>query len=100
MSDDARLTFVQESEELLEQMEDALLAMEDAPDDEEHLNSVFRAMHTIKGAAGIFGFDFIVEFTHPVETRDRFRAGGGTSKVQGSHRLAGSGRGRWRRTGN
>ncbi len=68
MSDDARLTFVQESEELLEQMEDALLAMEDAPDDEEHLNSVFRAMHTIKGAAGIFGFDFIVEFTHPVET--------------------------------
>jgi len=68
MSDDARLTFVQESEELLEHMEDALLAMEDAPDDEEHLNSVFRAMHTIKGAAGIFGFDFIVEFTHPVET--------------------------------
>ena len=68
MSDDARLTFVQESEELLEAMEDALLAMEDAPDDEEHLNSVFRAMHTIKGAAGIFGFDFIVEFTHPVET--------------------------------
>jgi len=68
MNDDAKLTFVQESEELLEQMEDALLAMEEAPDDEEHLNSVFRAMHTIKGAAGIFGFDYIVHFTHPVET--------------------------------
>jgi two-component system chemotaxis sensor kinase CheA len=76
MSDDAKLTFVQESEELLQQMEDALLAMEEAPDDEEHLNSVFRAMHTIKGAAGIFGFDFIVTFTHPVETvMDHVRSG-------------------------
>ena len=75
MTDDATQTFVQESEELLEQMEDALLAMEEAPDDEEHINSVFRAMHTIKGAAGIFGFDFIVAFTHPVETEmDRVRS--------------------------
>lgn len=76
MADDAKLTFVQESEELLEHMEDALLAMEEAPDDEEHINSVFRAMHTIKGAAGIFGFDFIVSFTHPVETEmDKVRSG-------------------------
>lgn len=65
---DAVNTFVTESEELLVEMEDALLAMEEAPDDEEHLNSVFRAMHTIKGAAGIFNFDHIVSFTHPVET--------------------------------
>jgi len=76
VTDDAKLTFVQESEELLEQMEDALLAMEETPDDPEHLNSVFRAMHTIKGAAGIFGFDFIVSFTHPVETvMDKVRSG-------------------------
>ena len=76
MSDDAKQIFVQESEELLEQMEDALLAMEEAPDDEEHINSVFRAMHTIKGAAGIFGLDFIVSFTHPVETEmDKVRSG-------------------------
>ena len=76
MSDEAKQIFVQESEELLEQMEDALLAMEEAPDDEEHINSVFRAMHTIKGAAGIFGLDFIVSFTHPVETEmDKVRSG-------------------------
>lgn len=74
MNDDPRITFVEESEELLQQMEDALLAMEDDPADEENINSVFRAMHTIKGAAGIFGFDFIVSFTHPVETEmDRVR---------------------------
>ncbi|MET0064857.1 MAG: chemotaxis protein CheA [Candidatus Thiodiazotropha sp.] len=68
MTDDAKLTFVQESEELLRNMEDALLGMEETPEDPEYINSVFRAMHTIKGAAGIFGFDFIVSFTHPVET--------------------------------
>jgi len=76
MSENPTLTFVQESEDLLAVMEDALLAMEQAPEDEEHLNSLFRAMHTIKGAAGIFGLDFIVEFTHPVETElDRVRSG-------------------------
>ncbi|MBG0759794.1 chemotaxis protein CheA [Vibrio cidicii] len=69
MSDDAKFIFVQESAELLEQMEDALLAMEQSPNDEEPINQVFRAMHTIKGAAGIFGFDCIVDFTHPVETQ-------------------------------
>ncbi|MCE2593991.1 chemotaxis protein CheA [Motilimonas cestriensis] len=68
MLDDTKKIFIQESEELLEQMENALLEMEQVPDDAEHLNSVFRAIHTIKGAAGIFGFDAIVAFTHPVES--------------------------------
>ncbi|MCP4128570.1 MAG: chemotaxis protein CheA [Gammaproteobacteria bacterium] len=74
--DEAKQTFAQESEELLHDMEDALLSMEESPDDEENLNCVFRAMHTIKGAAGIFGFNHIVTFTHPVETEmDRVRSG-------------------------
>ncbi|MCP3668855.1 MAG: chemotaxis protein CheA [Gammaproteobacteria bacterium] len=74
--DEAKQTFAQESEELLHDMEDALLSMEESPDDKEYLNSVFRAMHTIKGAAGVFGFDHIVAFTHPVETEmDRIRSG-------------------------
>ncbi|MBV0932967.1 chemotaxis protein CheA [Marinobacterium weihaiense] len=75
--DDLTQTFIQESEELLTQMEDALLALEDEPGDEEQINSLFRAMHTIKGAAGIFGFDPVVDFTHPVETvLDQVRSGG------------------------
>jgi len=74
--DEAKQVFVQESEELLQEMEDALLLMEESPNDEENLNSVFRAMHTIKGSAGIFGFDPIVSFTHPIETEmDRVRSG-------------------------
>jgi two-component system chemotaxis sensor kinase CheA len=75
-NDDAKLTFAQEANELLQEMEDALLSLEESPDDSELLNSVFRSMHTIKGAAGVFGFDPIVDFTHPIETEmDRVRNG-------------------------
>ena len=76
MSDDIKQIFIEEATELLTAMEDALLAMEEDPEDEEHLNSVFRAMHTIKGSAGLFALDKIVEFTHPVETElDKVRSG-------------------------
>jgi two-component system chemotaxis sensor kinase CheA len=74
--DEVKLAFAQETKELLQEMEDALLSLEEAPDSAEYLNSVFRAMHTIKGSAGIFGYDPIVEFTHPVESvMDRVRNG-------------------------
>lgn len=74
--DEVKLAFAQETKELLQEMEDALLSLEEDPDNAEHLNSVFRAMHTIKGSAGIFGYDPIVEFTHPVESvMDRVRNG-------------------------
>jgi len=61
-------TFTQEVDELLTTMEDALLVLELRPDDVDCINSVFRAMHTIKGSAGLFGFDDVVAFTHEVET--------------------------------
>ena len=59
-------TFTQEVDELLTTMEDALLVLELTPDDVDCINSVFRAMHTIKGSAGLFGFDdvpVLAEFT-------------------------------------
>ncbi len=69
-------TFLTESSELLESMEDALLRLEDTPGDSDLINAVFRAAHTIKGSAGLFGFDAIVAFTHQVEgALDRIRAG-------------------------
>jgi len=70
MSDlDAALsTFSQEADELLTEMESGLLKLEDTPDDSEIINSVFRAMHTIKGSSGLFGFNIIVAFTHEAET--------------------------------
>src|SRR5690606_38482168 len=56
-----------ESRELLEQMEYDLLRLESEPDDPELLNALFRSVHTVKGAAGIFGLQPIVDFTHVVE---------------------------------
>jgi len=69
-------TFVVECRELLEQMEEALLIVEQAAEDPEIINAIFRAAHTIKGSAGMFGIDHIVVFTHAAESvLDRVRSG-------------------------
>ncbi|WP_085316619.1 chemotaxis protein CheA [Derxia lacustris] len=66
--DEALSMFVSESQELLEQMEASLLDLEQRPGDPEAINAIFRAAHTIKGSAGLFGFDEIVGFTHVAES--------------------------------
>jgi len=68
MADDPVIqTFIIECGELLQAMEDALLQLENAPDDEETINALFRSAHTIKGSSGIVGFESIERFTHKVE---------------------------------
>ncbi len=64
----AREGFLDEALEMLAQFEHALLVMESHPEDRENLNAAFRAAHTIKGSAGLFGFDAVVAFTHEAET--------------------------------
>jgi len=59
-------SFLEESFEGLELMESSLLNLEQG--DDETINSIFRAAHSIKGGAGTFGFDNVTEFTHLVET--------------------------------
>jgi two-component system chemotaxis sensor kinase CheA len=61
-------TFLQEVEDLLEQIEESALVLEDQPDDDEAINQLFRAFHTIKGSGAMFGFDEVAGFTHHVET--------------------------------
>ncbi len=74
--DDALETFILESRELLEDMENALLGVEGADEKDEMVNAIFRAAHTIKGSSGLFSLDHIVAFTHVVESvLDRVRAG-------------------------
>jgi two-component system chemotaxis sensor kinase CheA len=65
---DALKTFVIESLELLQDMEDGLLELETDPEPTERINAIFRAAHTIKGSSGLFGLDHIVAFTHVVES--------------------------------
>jgi two-component system chemotaxis sensor kinase CheA len=59
--------FITENYELLDDMESALLALERSPNDADLIDRVFRAAHTIKGSAGLFGFNRIINFTHGVE---------------------------------
>ncbi len=65
--DGALQTFFAEAEDLLNSMEAALLRMDEGDTDMETINEIFRAAHTIKGSAGLFGLDDIVSFTHIVE---------------------------------
>ena len=74
--DQALQTYIAESRELLEDMEDILLRLGQEDDKQESLNAIFRAAHTVKGSAGLFGLDDIVAFTHGVETLlDNLREG-------------------------
>jgi len=66
--DAALQTYIVESRELLLSMEDSLLLLEREPDNADAINATFRAIHTIKGSAGLFGLDDIVRFTHVVES--------------------------------
>jgi two-component system chemotaxis sensor kinase CheA len=76
MEDIHRKAFRDEAYDLLHELESALLELEDAPADDELVNRVFRAMHTLKGSGAMFGFDDIANFTHEVETVfDKVRSG-------------------------
>ncbi len=69
-------TFLLEAREQLEAMENGLLRAEGGDCDEECVNAIFRAAHTIKGSGGMFGFEPVVRFTHTMESvLDRVRDG-------------------------
>lgn len=69
-------TFIEESRDMLRDLESCMLELEAQPDDNELLNRAFRDIHAIKGAAGLFGLDAIVAFTHVAESvLDRLRDG-------------------------
>lgn len=72
---DALPEFISESNELLREMEAGLLDCAKSPTPES-VNLIFRCAHTIKGSAGLFGLDHIVQFVHVIETLlDQVRQG-------------------------
>ena len=64
-----RETFFQECEEQLGELETGLLSMEAGNADNETVNAVFRAVHSIKGGAGAFKLDRLVRFAHASRRR-------------------------------
>ena len=63
-----RVTFFQECEEQLAELETGLLALDSGEGDAETVNAVFRAVHSVKGGAGAFGLDELVRFAHVFES--------------------------------
>lgn len=59
--------FFDEAEEHLGQIETLLVSIDLRRPDDEELNAVFRAAHSIKGSAGTFGFSDMADITHVME---------------------------------
>lgn len=69
-------TFLDETEEQLDDLVETLLTLESDPDNHDALNEAFRLIHSIKGSAGIMGFENITVLTHHLENRfEQFRSG-------------------------
>ena len=68
--------YFEESFEGLAAMESGLLGLSIGEPDNEAINTIFRAAHSIKGGAGTFGFKSVTDFTHIMETLlDEMRSG-------------------------
>ncbi len=68
--------FLAETTELLEKLDDDLIALEKSSDDPELMNRIFRSIHTVKGASSFLGFDLLVRVTHKTEdVLNRLRKG-------------------------
>ena len=71
-----KVVFFQECDELLAELESCLLALQRGESEPDTINAAFRAVHSIKGSAGTFGFDVLGQFSHDFEAAlDHLRDG-------------------------
>ena len=66
--DEFKATYFDECSELLLELEEQFAAIQSGERTPDRLNAVFRAIHSIKGGAGAFGFSALVGFAHAFET--------------------------------
>ncbi|UFS68971.1 chemotaxis protein CheA [Geomonas sp. RF6] len=83
--------FLAEAEEVLDQLSVDLVSLSDCADggecSPELINSVFRAAHSLKGLAGMFGFSDISELSHNLENLlDALRLG----RTELNHQMVGA----------
>jgi len=60
-------SFIVETDEILEELDHDLVQLESKPEDDELLNQIFRAFHTIKGTSGFLGLERLTKVTHRCE---------------------------------
>ncbi len=66
-ADDIKV-FLIEAEEQLQSLEDGLLELEQAGEDDEVIGQIFRAAHTLKGSSATLGHDKMANLTHSMES--------------------------------
>jgi two-component system chemotaxis sensor kinase CheA len=66
--DELKKTFFDECDEALQQIEIGLTDIREGQQSDDTVNAVFRGVHSVKGGAGIFGFEALVGFAHVFET--------------------------------
>lgn len=59
--------FFDESAEYIQQLNENVLLLEENPDDDEIINAVFRAAHSVKGMSATMGYDRLTDLTHKIE---------------------------------
>ena len=67
VNDDIAADFIIEAQEILDRLGEQLVELEQAPEDSEQLNAVFRGFHTLKGGAGFLAITAMVELCHAAE---------------------------------
>ena len=60
-------TFRDEAQELLAELESALIELEEEPSSGEAVDRVFRVLHTLKGSGAMAGFDHTAALAHELE---------------------------------
>lgn len=80
--------FLSEARDLLENTGKKLMQLEDAPDDQDILNELFRSVHTLKGNSGLFTFPEMTRVLHAGEDLlGMVRSGGSTYSRELADRL-------------
>ncbi len=68
MDKELLLSFKEESQEMLQLLEEYLIVLEKDPYNKKAINGIFRIMHTLKGTSSLIGIDPISRFSHTLET--------------------------------
>ncbi|MBR0163387.1 MAG: chemotaxis protein CheA [Lachnospiraceae bacterium] len=59
--------FLDEAKEHLQTLNDSIMQLEQEPDNEDCINEIFRAAHSMKGMAGTMGYKRMQDLTHHIE---------------------------------
>jgi two-component system chemotaxis sensor kinase CheA len=67
ISQDELKVFLEETEEQIELLDNDIVRMEKEPDNDELIQEIFRAAHTVKGSSAMVGYTRMAELTHAME---------------------------------